>query len=121
LGRQKDTINADFTQFFGQFFWCLNGLDKFFDGVSKPNRNSYAAKSVLVDANDKVIYTQYPMEPTGYYGVSRENKMVGYFKRLKIPRSGALVALYGFSVTELLLGLGFAILVLWSFASKKIR
>ncbi|MSP15155.1 MAG: hypothetical protein EXR73_00855 [Myxococcales bacterium] len=100
---------------FWMLFWGLNGADKFFNDKQRPNLSAYAASSVLVDNRTKLpVYTQHPIEPTGVFGVTRDNKMAGYFARLGVPREVAIGCLNLFAVAEILLGLGFGALALWS-------
>jgi len=100
-------------------FWGLNGLDKFFDGSSEPNLES--TKGVLVDSDGEIALKLYSVEPQGFFGVSRDNKMVHYCQRLHLPRGLALTSLYGFAIIECMLGLGFFVLVVWSLLPRKTR
>jgi hypothetical protein len=99
---------------FWALFWGLNGGDKFLNGRSAPNVASWSASSVLVDAGGSIAYRLHPIEPTGWYGVNRNNKMIGYFARLSLPRDVALACLYGFAVLEMILGAMFLAVSLWS-------
>ncbi len=100
-------------------FWILNGADKFYNGSSQPNLT--AKKGVLVDQHGAIQYTLHNIEPQGFYGVTRDSKMIGYFNRLGLPKELALASLYGFAVFEVLVGFGFLLLVLWSLLPRKIR
>lgn len=94
---------------FWGLFWLLNGLDKFFNGTFEPNTKSYATKFVAIPTNgqDSTIFNLYPMEPKGWFGVNRDAKMIGYFKRLNINEEIALGSLYFIATLEILLGLSF--------------
>ena len=87
----------------------MNGLDKFFNGTFEPNTKSYATKFVAIPENgkDSIMYNLYPMEPKGWFGVNRDAKMIGYFKRLNINEEIALRSLYFIASLEILLGLSF--------------
>lgn len=95
-------------------FWGLNGGDKFFNGRSVANAEGWSASGVLVDANGDLAYRLHPMEPRGWYGVNRNAKMINYFQRLSLPKDSALACLYGFAVLELLLGVMFLAVFVWS-------
>ena len=84
-------------------------MDKYFNGSIEPNINSYAIKFVAVadDGEDSIKYNLYPMEPSGWFGVNRDAKMIGYFKRLNLPEELAIVSLYFIASLEILLGLSF--------------
>ena len=47
------------------------------------------------------------MEPSGWFGVNRDAKMIGYFKRLNLHKELAIVSLYFIASLEILLGLSF--------------
>lgn len=76
---------------FWGFFWLLNGLDKFFNGVPTE--------------------TPYGTVPFGWFGVNRDEKMVHYFARLGLPEELALGLLYGIAVIEIVIGLAFFVLM----------
>lgn len=99
---------------FWALFWGLNGGDKFFNGRSTANVESWSATSVLVDGDGDIAYRLHPMEPRGWYGVNRNNKMINYFRRLSLPKDVALSCLYGFAVLEVILGTMFLAVFLWS-------
>lgn len=88
-------------------FWLLNGFDKFFNGENIINFNSYATKAAIVDMNGTVVYTYQPTEPNGWFGVNRDEKIIGYFARLGLPSELALVSLYFVGGIEIILGLAF--------------
>jgi len=99
---------------FWAVFWGLNGGDKFYNGRSAANVESWSASNVLVDSGGDIAYRLHPMEPRGWYGVNRNARMVNYFQRLSLPRSVALSCLYGFAVLEVILGAMFFAVFLWS-------
>jgi hypothetical protein len=103
---------------FWGMFWTLNGADKFFNGQTLPTA---AAQGVLRDSSGVQRYTVHSMVPQGFFGVSRDNKMVSYFERLHLPPAAARFCLYAFSVFELILGLGFSLLVVWSWLPLTLR
>lgn len=80
---------------FWALFWGLNGGDKFFE-----------------------FFT---MHPTGWYGANRDVQIIDYFKRLYLPKELALISLYSIGVLELLLGLTFSALFVWSVLPEKMR
>ena len=88
-------------------FWLLNGFDKFFNGENIINFNGYAAKAAIVDMNGTVVYTYQPTEPNGWFGVNRDEKIIGYFARLGLSSELALVSLYFVGGIEIILGLAF--------------
>ena len=88
-------------------FWLLNGFDKFFNGENIINFNGYATKAAIVDMNGTVVYTYQPTEPNGWFGVNRDEKIIGYFARLGLPSELALVSLYFVGGIEIILGLAF--------------
>ena len=88
-------------------FWLLNGFDKFFNGENIINFNGYATKAAIVDMNGTVVYTYQPTEPNGWFGVNRDEKIMGYFARLGLPSELALVSLYIVGGIEIILGLAF--------------
>jgi uncharacterized membrane protein YphA (DoxX/SURF4 family) len=88
-------------------FWLLNGFDKFFNGENIINFNSYATKAAIVDMNGTVVYTYQPTEPNGWFGVNRDEKIIGYFARLGLPSELALISLYFVGGIEIILGLAF--------------
>jgi hypothetical protein len=90
---------------FWGLFWLLNGLDKFYNGDFIPNPNSYATSSIIYNMDGKEVYKIQPVEPYGWFGVNRDSKMVGYFKRLNLPKWMALTALYTMGFIETALGL----------------
>lgn len=94
---------------FWGLFWLLNGMDKFFNGTFEPNINSYATKYVAIPNNgqDSISFSLYPMEPKGWFGVNRDAKMIGYFKRLNLNENIAIGSLYLIASLEILLGLSF--------------
>ncbi len=76
-------------------YWVLNGGDKFFE-----------------------FFT---MHPTGWYGANRDVQIIDYFQRLYLPKELALISLYSIGVLELLLGLTFLALFIWSILPEKMR
>ena len=86
---------------FWGLFWLLNGLDKFYNGDFIPNPNSYATSSIIYNLDGKEVYKIQPVEPYGWFGVNRDSKMVGYFKRLNLPKWMALTALYAMGFIEM--------------------
>jgi hypothetical protein len=88
-------------------FWLLNGFDKFFNGENIINFNGYATKAAIVDMNGTVVYTYQPTEPNGWFGVNRDEKIIGYFARLGLPSELALISLYFVGGIEIILGLAF--------------
>ena len=71
---------------FWGLFWLLNGMDKFFNGTFVPNPNSYATESIIYNMDGEQVYKIQPVEPYGWFGVNRDAKMVGYFKRINLPK-----------------------------------
>ena len=93
---------------FWGLFWLFNGLDKYFNGEFVPNFESYSTTGVIIQPNsDSILYEIHPMESKGWFGVNRDAKMIGYFKRLYISESFALTCLYSIATIEILLGLSF--------------
>ena len=88
-------------------FWLLNGFDKFFNGENIINFNGYATKAAIVDLNGTVAYTYQPTEPDGWFGVNRDEKIIGYFSRLGLPSQLALGSLYLVGAIEVMLGVAF--------------
>lgn len=88
-------------------FWLLNGLDKFFNGENIVNFNGYSTKAAIVDLNGTVAYTYQPTEPNGWFGVNRDEKVIGYFARLGLSSQLALGSLYIVGVIEVMLGVAF--------------
>lgn len=104
---------------FWAVFWGLNGADKFFNGSSEANLDS--TKAVLVDTAGEQQYTMHPMAPKGFFGVTRDGKMEHYFARISLGPTVAKVCLYSFAVFEIILGIGFGFLALWSLLPRKLR
>ena len=104
---------------FWGLFWLLNGLDKFFNGSSTPNLETFSTNSVLVAPNDRntIVYEIHPTEPIGWFGVNRDAKMIGYFNRLGLNKNLAIGSLYLIACVEILVGLGF----LYALAIKQKR
>jgi len=103
-------------------FWLLNGLDKFFNGENIINFNGYATKAAIVDMNGTVAYTYQPTEPSGWFGVNRDEKVIGYFARLGLPSGFAIGSLYFVGVIEVILGAAFlSILFYKSFLPKQLE
>ena len=98
---------------FWGLFWLLNGLDKFFNGDFIPNPESYATKAVIINLDGKETYSIQPVEPYGWFGVNRDAKMVGYFKRLNLPEWMALSALYTMGSIETVLGLSLLLVLMF--------
>ena len=114
LYKLDDRVNIVFILFlFWAVFWTLNGGDKLFNGATVPNMQDWAATGVVVE-DDGIVGTIQPREPAGWYGVNRDAKMIGYFNRLGLPSWMALSALYGMAVVELVLGITFLALFVWS-------
>ena len=84
-------------------FWLLNGFDKFFNGENIINFNGYATGAAIVDSNGTVAYTYQPTEPNGWFGVNRDEIIIGYFARLGLPSELALGSLYFVGVIEIIL------------------
>ncbi len=80
---------------FWALYWLLNGGDRFFN-----------------------FFT---MHPTGWYGANRDVQIIDYFNRLYLPKEVALISLYSIGVLELLLGLTFSALFVWSVLPEKMR
>ena len=57
--------------------------------------------------NGTVVYTYQPTEPNGWFGVNRDEKIIGYFARLGLPSELALGSLYFVGVIEIMLGVAF--------------
>ena len=89
---------------FWGFFWLLNGMDKFFNGTFVPNPNPYATKSIIYNMDGEQVYKIQPVEPYGWFGVNRDAKMVGYFKRINLPKWLAIFSLYTIATIESILG-----------------
>lgn len=102
---------------FWALFWGLNGGDKFFNGEYVVNEK--ATMGVLVDPHGNTAYKLHPMETVGLYGVNRNSKMITYFEGIHLPKEVALMALYGFAVIEIILGLMFLALFFWSLFPEK--
>jgi len=98
---------------FWGLFWLLNGMDKFFNGTFVPNPNSYATQSIAYNLDGQEVYKIQPVEPHGWFGVNRDAKMVGYFKRLQLPRWMALTGLYTIGTIETVLGLSLLLALLF--------
>jgi len=98
---------------FWAIFWGLNGFDKFFNGKSTLNVESWSTKGHLVDSEGKVVYKIQPYLPSGRYGINYDNKVANYFKTLHVSRSTALGLLYTFAVFEILIGFLFLLLFFW--------
>lgn len=99
---------------FWALFWGLNGGDKFFNGKLVSNIEDWSAKGVLVDEQGDIAYTLHPMETIGLYGINRDAQMINFFGRIHLPPLLALTFLYGIAVAEILLGLTFLALLIWS-------
>ena len=99
---------------FWAVFWGLNGLDKYFNGQSAANLAPWATKAVLVDRDGKPVLRMQPVEPRGFFGVTRDNKTIGYFDRLGLGKLPALVFLHFVGVSEIVLGVMFTSLIVWS-------
>ncbi len=95
-------------------FWGLNGGDKFFNGEFVPNLDDWSTKGVLVGPDGNITHTLHKMETVGPFGVNRDDKMIAFFERIYLPKGVALGSLYGIAVLELLLGLTFLALFIWS-------
>lgn len=106
---------------FWALFWGLNGGDKFFNGQWVPYVGRETHKAELVDSRGSVSYKFYTMHPTGWYGVNRDVQIIDYFKRLNLSKDLALISLYSIGVLELLLGLTFSALFVWSVLPEKMR
>ncbi|HUT51097.1 MAG TPA: hypothetical protein VM325_17340 [Alphaproteobacteria bacterium] len=65
--------------------------------------------------------TLHPIEPRGVFGVTRDGKFIGYFARLGLGRSAALITLHIIGVAEIILGLMFLALLLWSILPLRLR
>lgn len=98
---------------FWGLFWLLNGMDKFFNGSFVPNPSSYATKSIIYDMDGKKLYKVQPVEPYGWFGVNRDAKMVGYFKRLNLSKWLALTSLYTIATIETILGISLLLVLLF--------
>ena len=97
---------------FWALFWLLNGADKFFNGTSAVN--PAVTQAVKVDRQGAVVERLHPLQPQGWYGVTRDAKFVAYFRTLHLPAAVALTALYTIGVVQLLLGCLFLALLYWS-------
>jgi len=106
---------------FWALYWGLNGGDKFFNGQWISSMGMGAHKAELVDSTGSVSYKLFAMHPTGWYGVNRDEQMIEYFSRLNLPKEFALISLYSIGVLELLLGLAFSALFVWSVLPEKMR
>jgi len=106
---------------FWALFWGLNGGDKFFNGQWVPYVGRETHKAELVDLRGAVSYKFFTMHPTGWYGVNRDVQIIDYFKRLYLSKELALISLYSIGVLELLLGLTFSALFVWSVLPEKVR
>ena len=69
---------------------------------------------LLVDKNNKVVYTVQPSQKIGWYGVNRDDKFRNYFYRLHLPFIIAQVSLYFFAILEIIL----AFLFFWLFLKQ---
>src|SRR5260370_3311583 len=78
---------------FWALFWTLNGLDEFFHGT------------VVQAANGP--------DELGWFGVTRDQKLIDYFAKLDLPKWTALSFLYTFAVLEIIVGLTFLLILLW--------
>ena len=87
---------------FWALFWLLNGADKFFNGTSAVN--PAVTQAVRLDAQAAIVERVHPMQPQGWYGVTRDAKFVAYFRTLHLPAGVALATLYTIGVIQLLLG-----------------
>ena len=114
LYKLDERVNLVFILFlFWALFWALNGADKFFNSTTVPNTAEWAASSVIME-DGEIVGAIHPREPLGFYGVNRNNKMIGYFNRIGLPPWVALSSLYGMAVFEIVLGLTFFALFFWS-------
>ncbi len=73
------------------FFWFLNGLDKYFNGVFMKN-------------------DQFGKWYQGWFGVNRDEKFIHYFSRLDLPPWMALTSLHVFAIFEIIVGIAFLLL-----------
>ncbi len=104
---------------FWAIFWSLNGFDKFFDGQPEIIFEGFASKGAVVDDKNQVVYTIQSTSPVGWFGVNYEDQIVSYFKTLHVPRSMALFFLYAFAVCEIIIGLIFAVLIVWQLLPER--
>ncbi|MEM9481018.1 MAG: hypothetical protein AAGA58_15305 [Verrucomicrobiota bacterium] len=70
------------------FFWFLNGLDKYFNGVFMKN-------------------DQWGKWYQGWFGVNRDEKFIHYFSRLDLPPWMAITSLHVFAIFEIIIGIAF--------------
>ena len=98
---------------FWAIFWGLNGFDKFFNGKSTLNLESWSTKGRVVDNEGKVVYKIQRYLPDGSFGINYDNKVANYFKTLHVPRSAALGMLYIYAGFEILIGFLFLMLFAW--------
>lgn len=70
------------------FFWFLNGLDKWCNGVLMRN-------------------AEFGKWYQGWFGVNRDEKFVHYFSRLDLPPWMAMTSLHVFAIFEVIIGLAF--------------
>ncbi|MEM9018099.1 MAG: hypothetical protein AAGC68_13875 [Verrucomicrobiota bacterium] len=73
------------------FFWCLNGLDKYFNGSFMKN-------------------DQFGKWYQGWFGVNRDEKFIHYFERLDLPAWMALTSLHVFAIFEVIIGIAFLLM-----------
>lgn len=105
---------------FWSFFWILNGGDKFMNGRFVAAVDPAIAQGVLVDIDTReVTHRLQPMEIQGWYGVNRDAKMTGFFRRLGFDHTLAQDALYTIAILEIILGAGFMALALFSLFPKR--
>ena len=100
---------------FWSLFWTLNGGDKLFNGDYVPIEGSFKTSAYIYELeSDTQIARIQPMQTVGLYGVNRDNSMQNMFARIHLPGWLALFFLYMTSMMEVLLGLMFFSLFLWS-------
>jgi len=102
---------------FWAIFWGFNGLDKYFNGASTPG----AAIAVLKDGAGAKAMTVHPIEPRGFFGVTRDQTFAAYFARLGLGRGVSLVVLHIIGVFEIVLGAMFLALLIWSVLPYRLR
>jgi len=66
-----------------------------------------------------ITHTLHGLKPVGWYGVSRNKKMVDYFSRLYLPAWAAYVVTYGIGIAEILIGLLFFYLLIYEFTESR--
>lgn len=93
-------------------FWGLNGADKFFNGGSRHNRA--VTIGVVQDRDGAIVQRMHPVQPTGWYGVTRDAKFIAYFRTLGLPAGVALSVLYAIGIGQLLLAALFGALLWWA-------